>query len=507
MVLNFSFEYTVDNDIFEYILQNYAKNYTYNFTKNQNTYKLQIKGNEQELKTFCDSLQNISNSIFLRKFDVSTGEDFDIFCNFKEEKFTKFAYLTHKNSSTYAEKKELLSNEWGVFCECEFSSDLNEFYKINEENFNDLLKKAFDLLIQEKGIYLKDDKGIYKFALFNNKFDCDFLLPCDIKAINSIFICSNENLKLLASLEKPLMKLRLNVMFRKNHNLDFSDFKLRLAKDLFSFALGLKLFQNEYKFLSVKKIQDYQNDFEIMSLDDNIVVLEGFEFINPKAKELIFSKTDKNMARISYILSRFDERALILELSKNYDDILLVNKELNLLKLSLPKDSKELYEEIRKDEIGARLLENFAKEFPLLDENFELKNNFYSLLGLVGRVLNLDQNVKKATDALLKIADESKMPRGVKIDYRLKEDKSFDYTRTLRSVMSFMLAGVDSANIAYGAVESLAYFLRDVYDDLREKKQCDMAVVSGSLFEHKALLKNTLKHLKNCQLSDVPLWI
>ncbi|WP_237957976.1 hypothetical protein, partial [Campylobacter jejuni] len=33
----------------------------------------------------------------------------------------------------------------------------------------------------------------------------------------------------------------------------------------------------------------------------------------------------------------------------------------------------------------------------------------------------------------------------------------------------------------------------------------DLALISGSLFEHKSLLKNTLKHLKNCQLSDAPL--
>ncbi|ECL2933929.1 hypothetical protein FSR89_10445, partial [Campylobacter jejuni] len=220
---------------------------------------------------------------------------------------------------------------------------------------------------------------------------------------------------------------------------------------------------------------------------------------------LIFSKEDKNMARISYLVSRYKEKAFILELSKDYEDILLINKELNLLKLCLPKHSKELYEEIKKDEIGARLLENFNKEFPLLDENFKLQNNFYSLLGLLGRVLNLGRNLQESASELLKIADESKMPRGVKIDYRLKEDKSFDYTRTLRSAMSFMLAGVDSANIAYGAVESLAYFLRDTYDELREKKQSDLALISGSLFEHKSLLKNTLKHLKNCQLSDVPL--
>nr|WP_139888217.1 hypothetical protein [Campylobacter jejuni] len=417
MTLDFDFIYNADNDIFEYLLRFYAKNYNYILSKEENTYHFSIDADEENLKTFCDSLNFMSHSVFLKKFDVKAGQGFNP-CIPEDKEFSRFSYITHLNSNAYQEKKLLNKNEWGVFCE-----------------------------------------------------------------------------------------LRLNAMFRKNHNLDFSDFKIRLARDLFCFALGLKLFENEYKFLSVKKIEEYQKDFYISALDEQVVVLEGFEFINAKARELIFSKEDKNMARISYLVSRYKEKAFILELSKDYEDILLINKELNLLKLCLPKHSKELYEEIKKDEIGARLLENFNKEFPLLDENFKLQNNFYSLLGLLGRVLNLGRNLQESASELLKIADESKMPRGVKIDYRLKEDKSFDYTRTLRSAMSFMLAGVDSANIAYGAVESLAYFLRDTYDELREKKQSDLALISGSLFEHKSLLKNTLKHLKNCQLSDVPLRI
>ncbi|EAJ3623135.1 hypothetical protein C3G50_04350 [Campylobacter coli] len=505
MTLEFDFVYSADNDIFEYLLRFYAKNYRYTLEKQEDKYHFSIDADEENLKAFCDSLNSMSHSIFLKKFDVKAGEFHQQ--EVKDKEFFPFTYLTYLNSKLYQEKKELGKNEWGVFCECEFSSDLNEFQSLNKDNFDKNLNTAFDLLLKEKSIYLKDKKGIYEISLFKGDFECDFLMPCDIKAISSVFVCSNENLKLLASLEKPLMKLRLSAVFRKNHDLDFNEFKLRLAQDLFSFALGLKLWQNEYKFLSVKKIKEFQKDFYITTLDNQIVVLEGFEFINSRARELIFSKEDKNMARISYLLSRYGEKAFVLELSKEYEDLLLANKEINLLCLALPKNSKELYEEIQKDEIGARLLENFAKEFPLLNESFELKNNFYSLLCLVGRVLNLDENLHKAGEKLLKIADESKMPRGVKIDYRLKEDKSFDYTRTLRSAMSFMLAGVDSANIAYGAVESLAYFLRDTYDGLREKKQSEMALISGSLFEHKALLRNTLKHLKNCQLSDVPLRI
>lgn len=328
------------------------------------------------------------------------------------------------------------------------------------------------------------------------------------KRKNLYTICAwNFCLKLLASLEKPLMKLRFSAIFRKNHNLTFSEFKLALAQDLFTFVLCYELFKQDFKFLSVKKIEENLKDFEVMSLDEQVVVIEGFEFINARTRELIFSKEDKNMARISYILSRFDEKVFVLELSKDYEDILLVNKELNLLKLKLPKNSKELYEDIKKDSVGVKLLENFSKEFPLLDEEFSLVNNFFSLFCILGRVLKLDEDFLKAGEKLLELADNSKMPRGVKIDYRFNEKKEFDYTRTLRSAMSFMLAGVENVNIAYGAVESLAYFLRDVYDDLREKKQAQIAVISGSLFENKALLKNTLKHLKDCKLSDVPLRI
>nr|WP_260511709.1 molybdate ABC transporter substrate-binding protein [Campylobacter jejuni] len=82
----------------------------------------------------------------------------------EDKEFSRFSYITHLNSNAYQEKKLLNKNEWGVFCECEFSSNLSEFEKINEENFNTFLNLAFDLLSQEKKIYLKDKNG--EFDLF-----------------------------------------------------------------------------------------------------------------------------------------------------------------------------------------------------------------------------------------------------------------------------------------------------------------------------------------------------
>ena len=261
-------------------------------------------------------------------------------------------------------------------------------------------------------------------------------------------------------------------------------------------------------FLAFTKRENLGADFEIYELDKRLIVLNGLSFINQKARELILSKDDKNMARISYILSRFDERALLLELSQNDDDILLVDKGTNLLRLDLPRNAKQLYADICADEVGARLFENYKQNFKLLSGEFKVKNNFFSLLGLVGQMLGLDDEMQKAAHKLLELSDSSKLPRGVKIDFRFKENgKEFDYTRTLRSTMSFMLAGVEAGNIAYGAVESLVYFLRDFYDELREKGLAEFAIISGSLFECKSLTKNTLKHLKNCKVSDVPLFV
>lgn len=510
LILEFHFEYIADNDIFEYLLHFYAKDYNYHLNRHLNTIIFQIQGEQKALETFCESLNYISNSVFLRKFDVKAVQEFALpnaQNGLENKNFETMPYLTHLNSQSYIQNKELKENEWNFFCKLEISFEGKEFISIEKENFFSCLEQACKALKEQRKIWLKNHKGVYELYLFNADFKCQFFIPCDIKAIHSAFVCSNENLKLLASLEKPLMKLRFNAMFRKKYSLEFDEFKLKLAEDIFSFALGLKLWQQEYKFLSVSKVREFEKDFELLSFEGNIAVLEGFEFINTKARKLLFSKEDKNMARISYLLSRFEEQAFVLELSKEYEDILLVHKEFNALKLTLPKNSKEFYEDMKKDKTAVRLLENFAKEFPLLNEEFECQKNFFSLLCILGRILNLDEGFHKAGEKLLNIAQASKIPRGVKIDYRLNEKKEFDYTRTLRSAMSFMLAGVENVNIAYGAVESLAYFLRDVYDDLREKKQAQIAVISGSLFENKALLKNTLKHLKDCKLSDVPLRI
>lgn len=508
MFLHFDFDYRSENDFFEYLLRYYAKDYEYTVKREKNKISLSINSQKGNLDEFCNNFNLMPNSLFLSSFDVKAiDEEFKASEDIKKD-FEKKDFLSQINAKAYREDGILLENEWGAFVDDTISFDKENFIQINKENFNECLNKAIDLLKNSKDIFIKNHLGIYSINIFDYKNLKTFLMPTETKALKLAFVCSNENFRLLASFEKPLVNLRFSKPFKEKYELKNQTFKVKFPNNIFLFALGLNLFKDDIKFLSFEKIENYEDDFEVFEQDKRLIVKRGFDFIDKKAKDIIFSKDDKNMARISYILSLFDEKSFFLELSKDYDDILLVNKENNILNLKLPRSFEEIFNEISKDSIGARLLKNFSSAFRLNSGKFESKNNFFSLFGIVAMILGFGDDIKQAANKMLNEVDESRLERGVKIDYRLKENlQEFDYTRTVRSVMSFMLAGVPSKDIAYGLVESLAYFLRDTYDDLREKKQVEIAIISGSLFESTTLLKNSLKHIKNCKTSDVALRI
>lgn len=508
MFLEFKFEYVSENDFFEYLLRFYAKNLNYELAKSPSALTLTLQGTEKEISAFCNELETLPNSVFLRDFSVKALENKSIQPQKVDKKFAKKDFLTSLNLTAYQQNGELKDNEWGEFVSDELSFEGKSFQKLTKAIFSALLDECVARLTGAQSIFVKNECGIYKVGLMNEAWNADFAMATDIKAIKNAFVCTNENLKLLASLEKPLVKLHFSAPFRKANALNISEFKLKLPHNLFFFALGARLFENNINFLAFAKSENLGDEFEVMECEKRLIVLRGLNFINQKARELILNKDDKNMARISYILSRFDEDALLLELSQRYDDMLLVDKGTNLLGLSVPRNATQLYEELCADETGQRLYENYKQKFALLEGEFEVKNNFFSLLGLVGQMLNLDENAQKAANKLLALSDNARLARGVRIDFRFKENsKEFDSIRTLRSVMSFLLAGVEAQNIAYGAVESLAFFLRDFYDELRAKNIAKRAIISGSLFECKSLAKNALKHLKNCVVCDVPLWL
>lgn len=546
MRLKFDFVYTSESEHFEALLRFYARNLNFFIEKSPNLISLTLQGVENQLLEFSKSLETLPNSVFLRDFKVQRLENS---LNFKDENsfdkinsnFAKNAenpqdktplnlakntqnteispqkitlniykkdFLTSLNANFYLKNGTLKENEFGAFVDMSLSFDDKFYQSIDKSRFTELLNEAFERLKKGGEIYAKNAFGRYKFTLFDAKTPCDFVMATRAEAVKSAFVLNNENLKLLASMEKPLVELKFSAIFCQKFSPNSRTKRVKLPHNLFFFALCERLFSEAVSFLAFVKLENLGDDFEVSECNGRLIVLRGFTYIPKAPKELIFSKSDKNMARISYILSRQNRPKCLVELTCDYEDIILVKNELNLLNLSLPHNANALYKDICEDEVGQKLLENFKQEFPLLQGEFSLKNNFFSLFGLLGRVLGLDSDTQSAANRLLEMADSTKMPRGVKLDFKFKpKTRKFDYARTLRSAMSFMLAGVEAENIALGAVESLVLFLRDIYDEVRQNGLCEGAILSGSLFSHKSVAKNALKHLKNSEFSDVPLYI
>ena len=62
--------------------------------------------------------------------------------------------------------------------------------------------------------------------------------------------------------------------------------------------------------------------------------------------------------------------------------------------------------------------------------------------------------------------------------------------------MSFALAGADKKNISFGLIESLAFFISDMRDILKDELGCVGAVLCGDLFSTKSLANLSTTHVK-----------
>ena len=88
--------------------------------------------------------------------------------------------------------------------------------------------------------------------------------------------------------------------------------------------------------------------------------------------------------------------------------------------------------------------------------------------------------------------------KGPRIDFRLERDTEggiyLDTLRTLRSVMSFKLAGVETALLCFGILDSLAEFFANFHRDMEENYQTKGIIICGEIFLNKQFLNQFLHY-------------
>ena len=89
--------------------------------------------------------------------------------------------------------------------------------------------------------------------------------------------------------------------------------------------------------------------------------------------------------------------------------------------------------------------------------------------------------------------------KGPRIDFRLEKNEEgkiyLDTLRTLRSVMSFKLAGVEKELLCFGILDSFAEFFANLSRDMEENYNTKGIIISGELFLNKQFIDQFIHYL------------
>lgn len=479
MIIAFKFNYTNKNNFLAYFLEFYAKksSLSYSITKEGDILTLFVEGEEKDLLKFSDeSMILIPNSIFLQKSEVEVVDEMP---NTNIEiPNSSFSNLTPSVVKNYVNHTENLKNEYNIFSEISILKD-NEFIKIDEKNYKELLEFCFLNLLHNKTLLLKDGNNNELYFESGVNFKANYLMPTSFKSISSLFIADEKSLIALSSYEKPLINLKINAVFRKNHENAPAFFDIKAASDFFIFALLDRLYEENINFVSVKS----QILIKASILDDEILVTNNNLFLSNNEKLILEKNRYSNLSKFGLICDEynsFNDKNLNIYLTKfGMDNVTLYqnNNSINFLKFSEFKSYDEIKEAIIKDEIGKKLFENFTKKYNFPNGEINNSQSFYAIFDVSSKIL-----FGKDASYLITNAKDFIGKKGPSIDYLISNSK-FDTIKLIKSAMSFKLAGVSDKILSFGIVQSLAYFLSDFSDDL----EFDNAFLTGDLFEERLI--------------------
>ncbi len=377
MIVAFEFNYLNENALIGYFLDFYAKKSTllFRITSSQGLITLFACGEEDEILKFSDEYAAlIPNSVFLAKSSVRVAqemseEDFEKLACADFSSPVKFSSFTPAVIKAYLEKGELRRNEFG---ELSGVSVLREgkFQKVNEENFGELLEFARLSLSHFQNIKIRLGGAQITLNASIDFKNSDFLLACAVGSLNKIFIADDKTQIALAAFEKPLISLKTNAIFRKNHADAPKFFDVKLASDLFIFALNRKLLEDDIHFLSARCGAEAKSAiFKVVPLKHSFLIVQNRDFLDAKSKELLDRSEEKNLALFALSCNEkklLGKRVLRCFLGVGEDDEIAIydkNSKKPVLKFAPPISLLELKEQICADETGAKLFANFTAKF------------------------------------------------------------------------------------------------------------------------------------------------
>ena len=323
MIVAYEFNYLNENAMIAHFLLFYARKSALEFClkKEASLISLFVRGGEDEILKFSDeAMPLIPNSIFLAKSsvrvvdeggaeakalkfngmfkDASSGD----LSKFLEDEISnahstaKFNNFTPRVMKEYLAHAEPSQNEFGVISGTDVLHE-GKFKAVCRDNFAGLLELCRINLFHAQQVQIK--RGGATFTLKADvDFSADFLIAAGVGALDGIFVSDEKSKIALAAFEKPLISLKTNAIFRKNHEDTPKFFDVKLAGDIFVFALGRALASDGIYFLSAKCESAAQKNqiFKVAPLQNGFLIVQNEDFLSDAASAYLKNSKDKNSA-------------------------------------------------------------------------------------------------------------------------------------------------------------------------------------------------------------------
>jgi len=537
VILKFIFNTVANNGVIEKILIRVAKklNIKLGLSRDLENIYAYVEGSEEELDNFSRELANeLPLSIFLKSLNAEVTQDF------KDDLSRVFPKISLPPCPKCLREVKDPNSEhfYNIFHHCEVCG-YNVSNQVPSSKFQDVFKNLAKKIKEEGKISIQTMNGAYEIS--PNLDNAEIIVARDLASVAKYFFAFEGDAKALASIEKPIVKLKTNLEFKKTYGLSLPavDVKLPdcmvlelLFENIDIELLGLNSTDNPKDLKFDVEIQEIPRAVVTDSVQKDILLYSGDRGIIPKFEKYI---KEGLVAKYKDYVAYSDNEKTILEVKKvkeaksakpafaGFYGVLtewelenktslgfcFYKKDDSKIFINSPKfglveyidfkfyfsDFKEIFALIAAmNDTGKKLIENFSKKESQLFENAlnadisADKKGIYYLWGLIGIVLGFGKNIDEAANRLLKYANEAMTKKGPRIDYKL-EGNNLNPLWAIRTAMSFHLAGVDNYLLSYGVVESFAEFLSNTYDEVNKDTPLDGAVIVGDLFDGEFLNK------------------
>ncbi|MDX4058417.1 hypothetical protein Q6A77_07015 [Aliarcobacter skirrowii] len=510
MVLEFKFNYKSSNKTLIKFLDFVAKKFDceYKIYQKLDFVYLYIETEEKILEDFSNALSlYVPISIFYYGLEVEVVEKLPLetSSSFDEKNLISFSPSVIKDV-----ENENSKDFYNAFKCCNISKGFKDatFIFENQKVKSDkkLFEKLSSLIYEGKKIKIKTLSGTFVFSKVENIDKSSELLVVSLENISSLVVEDINSIVALATIEKPKIEFRINEIYRLKNKIDKKSIDIRYSNDLTLYLLTLELKKLKIDFLNIEN-EDASFDYfldvksknsikldipKILCFDNKKLILESNSY--PKKLDIVFNKfQEKDKSQFMTVLAEselFEKSIINFYISfsnKNKISYYSKNGLVDILEdLYIPSSIEEIFESIKKDIKGERLLKNYKNKFEniynkALNTKIDfLEKTFFTYFKIAKIILDFEEDI-------ILNASNSLLEKGPRIDYKIFDDKKvfnrkFDYLPLIKSAMSFKLAGVDEQTISLGFIESFAHFIANEIDNLHGNYELDGVSLCGDMF-------------------------